>query len=183
MINLQEVFKIFICTFNVSNQRLRRYTSGIIYAGSYGNTIFKFNFNTPDWDLVPTKTAVFSYRGKNYSEPLDENNMCKVPEEVLHEGYFLVSVYGNDTPTNMIRVPVAPMPEELKPDTPGGGNCDCGPNIVYVPSIDDRKVLSWTVQEVTDNMPEIPSTDLNPHDEWSQTGNEVESQYIWEPMQ
>lgn len=170
-----------IFTFNLANQRLRRFTSGVIYADSYPNTIFKFNFNTPDWDMATTKVAVFSYRGENYQEPLDENNMCRVPAEVLHEGYFLVSVYGNDTPTNTIRIPVAESPNAL-PDTPGG-NCDCGPSMVYVPSIDDRKVLSWTIQEVADEMPEIPPTDLNPHDEWSQTGNEVESQYVWEPMQ
>ena len=173
--------QIFI--FNCNSQRLRRYSSGVIYADSYPNTVFKFNFNTPDWDLASTKTAVFSYRGKNYPESLDENNMCKVPQEVLHEGYFLVSVYGNGTPTNTIRVPVAEMPEELLPEVPSGDNCDCGPNMVYVPTINERKVLSWTVQEVTDDMPEIPPTDLNPYDEWSQTGNEVESQYVWEPMQ
>lgn len=182
MINLQEVFKIFICTFNLSNQRLRRYTSGIIYAGSYGKTIFHFNFNTPDWN-APTKTAVFSYRGHNYREPLDENNMCKVPEEVLYEGYFLVSVEdGRGLLTNKVRVPVSPMPEELVPDTPGG-DCDCGPSKVYVPTVDERKILSWTLQEVTDEMPEIPPTDLNPNDEWLPTTNEVESEYIWEPMQ
>jgi hypothetical protein len=178
------VFKIFICTFNLSNQRLRRYTSGIIYAGSYGKTIFYFNFNTPDWDISPTKTAVFSYRGKNYQEPLDENNMCRVPEEVLHEGYFFVSVQdGQGLITNSIRVPVSPMPEELAPDVPGGGNCDCGPNVVYVPEVNERKILSWTLQEVTDDMPPIPSTDLNPSDEWRPTENEVVSEYIWEPMQ
>lgn len=172
-----------IFLFNIANSRLRRYSSGVIYEDTHPNVVFKFNFNTPDWDLIPTKTAVFSCHGNNYQEPLDENNMCKVPEEVLHEGHFLVSVQGGSTPTNTIRVPVAAIPEELKPVTPGGGNCDCGPSVVYVPSIDDHKILSWTVQEVTDDMPEIPSTDLNPHDEWSQTGNEVESQYIWEPMQ
>lgn len=172
-----------IFVFNCANQRLRRFTSGVIYADSYPNTVFKFNFNTPDWDLASVKTAVFSCHGKNYQEPLDENNMCRVPEEVLHEGYFLVSVQGGSAPTNIVRVPVTAMPKELKPDTPGGGNCDCTPSVVYVPSIDERKILSWTVQEVTDDMPEIPSTDLNPHDEWSETGNEVESQYIWEPMQ
>ena len=75
-----------IFVFNCANSRLRRYSSGLIYAGSYPNTVFKFNFNTPDWDISPTKTAVFSYHGKNYREPLDENNMCKVPKEVLHEG-------------------------------------------------------------------------------------------------
>lgn len=170
-----------IFTFNCANSRMRRFTSGVIYAGSYPNTVFKFNFNTPDWDSA-TKIAVFSYHGKNYQEPLDENHMCKVPEEVLHEGYFLVSVYGNGMPTNTIRIPVAPIPEELLPEIPQG-DCDCGPNVVYVPSIDKHKILSWTIQEVTDDMPEIPETDLNPHDEWSETGNEVESQYIWEPMQ
>ena len=173
------MFKIFICTFNISNQRLRRYTSGIIYAGSYGKTIFHFNFNTPDWDLVATKTAVFSYRGKNYREPLDENNMCRVPEEVLHEGHFLVSVQdGRGLLTNSIRVPVAPIPEELMPDEPGAIS-----GVVFVPEIDDRKVLSWKVKEIGDDLTPPPPTDLNPNDEWSETGNEVESEYIWEPMQ
>lgn len=172
------MFKIFICTFNVANQRLRRYTSGVIYAGTYGKTIFHFNFNTPDWDASSTKTAVFSYRGKNYPEPLDENNMCRVPEEVLNEGYFLVAVHdGQGLLTNNVRVPVFPIPEELAPDFPGG-NCDCGPSKIYVPTIDEKKILSWTVQEVTDEMPEIPDTDLNPYDEWST--DETESEYIWE---
>lgn len=176
------MFKIFICTLNVANQRLRRYTSGVIFADSYPNTVFKFNFNTPEWEISQTKTAVFSYRGKNYLEPLDENNLCKVPEEVLHDGYFLVSVQdGQGLLTNNIRVPVAPIPEELMPDVPGG--CDCKPGVVYVPEVDERKVLSWTLQEITDDMPSIPSTDLNPSDEWRPTTNEVESEYIWEPMQ
>lgn len=171
-----------IFTFNCANSRLRRYSSGLVYANSYPNTVFKFNFNTPDWDTSATKTAVFSYRGKNYLEPLDENNLCKVPEEVLHDGYFLVSVQdGQGLLTNNIRIPVAPIPEELMPDVPGG--CDCKPGVVYVPEVDERKVLSWTLQEITDDMPSIPSTDLNPSDEWRPTTNEVESEYIWEPMQ
>lgn len=172
-----------IFVWNCSNSRLRRYSSGLIYAGSYPNTVFKFNFNTPDWDISPTKTAVFSCRGKNYREPLDEYNMCKVPEEVLNEGNFLISVEdGRGLITNKIRVPVSPMPEELAPDIPGGG-CDCGPSIVYVPTVDERKILSWTIQEATDDMPVPPPTDLNPSDEWLPTENEVESEYIWEPMQ
>ena len=167
-----------IITFNCANSRLRRFTSGLVYANSYGKTIFKFNFNTPDWDISPTKTAVFSYRGNNYREPLDENNMCHVPKEVLHEGYFLVSMEdGKGLLTNKIRVPVAPIPEELVPDIPGG-DCDCGPSMVYVPEIDKDKILSWTLQEVTDDMPEIPPTDLNPADDWVE--DETESEYEWE---
>ena len=168
-----------IFVFNLANQRLRRFTSGVIYADSYPYTVFAFNFNTPDWNSV-TKTAVFSYRGENYLEPLDENNMCKVPEEVLHEGFFHVSVHGGGIVTNRIRIPVAEVPKDIFPDD---DDCDCGPSMVYVPEVNDRKILSWTLQEVTDNMPEIPPTDLNPNNEWSETGNEVASEYIWEPMQ
>lgn len=172
-----------IFVFNCANSRLRRYSSGLIYASSYPNTVFKFNFNTPDWSASSVKTAVFSFHGKNYLEPLDENNMCKVPAEVLHEGYFQVSVEdGKGLLTNHVRVPVSPMPEELMPDTPGG-NCDCGPSVVYVPTVDERKILSWTIQEATDDMPVPPPTDLNPSDEWRPTENEVKSEYIWEPMQ
>ena len=168
---------MFICILNVANSRLRRYSSGVIYEDTYPNTIFKFNFNTPDWDLASTKTAVFSCHGKNYPEPLDENNMCRVPEEVLHEGYFLVSVEGLSAPTNMVRIPVTAMPEELKPDTPGG-NCDCGPAMVYVPTIDDKKILSWTVQEATEDMPIPDPIDLNTADEW--VDDETETEYVWE---
>ena len=165
-----------IFVFNCANSRMRRFTSGVIYAGSYPNTVFKFNFNTPDWDISPTKTAVFSYRGKNYREDLDENNMCRVPKEVLHEGYFLVSVEdGRGLITNKIRVPVAPIPEELAPDIPGGNG---GPSVVYVPEIDDKKILSWTIQEVTDDLVVPNPTDLNPYDEW--TEDEADSEYIWE---
>jgi hypothetical protein len=122
-----------IFVFNLANSRMRRFTSGVIYANSYPNTVFKFNFNTPDWDLATTKTAVFSYRGENHNEPLDENNMCKVPKEVLHEGCFLVSVYGNGVPTNSIRIPVAKAPEELLPD-----NGDVKSGVVFVPEISER---------------------------------------------
>ena len=170
-----------IFVFNLSNQRLRRFTSGVIYANSYGKTIFKFNFNTPDWDLVSTKTAVFSYRGNNYPEPLDENNMCKVPKEVLHEGYFLVSVEGLDAPTNMVRVPVAAIPEELKPDTPGGGDCDCGPSKVYVPEVTANNMLVFTLtDEPTEERLEF---DIDKSNDWNETDNTVGSNYIWEPMQ
>lgn len=166
--------QIFI--FNLANSRMRRFTSGVIYADSYPNTVFKFNFNTPDWDISPTKTAVFSYRGRNYHEPLDENNMCKVPKEVLHEGYFLVSVQdGRGLLTNKVRVPVAPMPEELVPDTPSG---DIKSGVVFVPEIDERKILSWTVKEVGDDLVPPPPTDLNPNDEW--VDDETVTEYIWE---
>ena len=170
-----------IFVWNCSSQRLRRYSSGLVYANSYGKTIFKFNFNTPDWDISPIKTAVFSYRGKNYREDLDENNMCRVPSEVLHEGYFIVSVQdGQGLLTNHVRVPVAPIPEELEPDTPGGGNCDCGPTMVYVPEVTQDNILVFTLtEEPTEERLEF---DIDKSNDWSETDNTMGSNYIWEPM-
>lgn len=111
--------------FNIANSRLRRYSSGVIYEGTHPHTVFKFNFNTSDWKASLAKTAVFSYRGKNYREDIDENNLCRVPEEVLYEGYFLMSVEGeNGLLTNSVRIPVAENPNpgatpdpEDKPDS------------------------------------------------------------------
>lgn len=161
-----------IFVFNCANSRMRRFTSGVIYAGSYPNTVFKFNFNTPEWNIFPTKTAVFSYHGKNYPEPLDENNMCRVPKEVLYEGYFLVSVQdGHGLLTNHIRVPVAPMPEELVSD-------DDKFNIVYVPEIDGDKILSWTIKDVSEGIMIPDPVDLNPYDDWVE--DEGDSEYEWE---
>lgn len=49
---------------------------------------------------------------------------------------------------------------------------------VYVPSISDNKILSWTISETSENL-EVPApVDLNPHDEWEE-GTEV-SDYVWE---
>ena len=155
--------------FNIANSRLRRYSSGVIYEDTYPNTVFKFNFNTSDWDSI-SKTAVFSYRGNNYDEQLDENNMCKVPKEVLHEGYFLVSVYGGSTPTNNIRVPVLKKPEGVLPD-----DDDVKSGIVFVPEISENKILSWTNNGGLENPTPV---DLNPYDEW--VDDETITDYIWE---
>lgn len=173
---------MMIVKFSVYNQRLRRITSGIIPSNAYSKLKFEFDFRTDDWNAVETKTANFYYKGENYPVDLDDNNQCFVPKEVIYSPSFKVSVFGGDIVTNYIRNPVDGVPAGPMPDVPGG-NCDCGPTMVYVPEVDERKVLSWTLQEVTDDMPSIPSTDLNPNDEWRPTGNEIESEYIWEPMQ
>ena len=127
-----------IFTFNCNSQRLRRYSSGVIYAGSYPNTVFRFNFNTSDWNSV-AKTAVFSCHGKNYRADLDENNMCKVPSEVLHEGYFQVSVEGLNAPTNTVRIPVAAMPEDYEPEKP---DIDNEPSVNGVKILDGGAIIS-----------------------------------------
>ena len=52
---------------------------------------------------------------------------------------------------------------------------------VYVPHISERKVLTFTIEDEPGEIPE--PVDLNPNDEWSEIeGDEVVSDYIWEPM-
>lgn len=170
------MFKIFIYTFNVANQRLRRYTSGTIFADSYEKTIFKFNFNTPDWDLVPVKIAVFSCCGENYQEPLDESNMCKVPAEVLHAGYFSVSVYGNTVPTNSVRVPVVSQ-KGATPVIPGGNG---GQGKIYVPEVTPDNMLVFKLQDkATEERLEF---DIDKSNDWDEMDDTTGSNYVWEPM-
>ena len=151
-----------VFVFNCANSRLRRYTSGLIYAGSYPNTVFKFNFNTPDWDVSPTKTAVFSCRGENHHESIDENNMCKVPKEVLYEGYFLVSVQDEKgLLTNTVRIPVAENPNiDTIPDT------DDKPDYNEINIFDGGPiVLTSTDNPSEDDKPDIPDTPSAPEED------------------
>lgn len=53
--------------------------------------------------------------------------------------------------------------------------------VVYVPHVDERKILTFTIEQMAGEIPE--PVDLNPHDEWSGVdGSEVVSDYIWEDM-
>lgn len=53
--------------------------------------------------------------------------------------------------------------------------------VVYVPHIDEHKVLTFTIEESPGEVP--PAVDLNPNDEWSEVdGNSVETDYIWESI-
>ena len=53
-----------------------------------------------------------------------------------------------------------------------------GVGAVYVPSIDEKKILSWTISETSENL-EVPApVDLNPYDEWEE--DTEASDYVWE---
>ena len=163
---------MLVVKFSCYNQRLRRITSGIIPSNAYGKLKFEFDFRTEDWDNATTKTANFSYRGENYAVDLDENNQCFVPKEVIYAPSFGVAVHGGDIVTNYIGNPVEGDRTNSGGDTPSG--------VVYVPSVSKDKILSWTNNGGLENPDPV---DLNPFDEWSETGNEIETDYIWEPMQ
>ncbi len=174
----KKVITILVIKFSVYGQRLRRITSGIIPSNAYGKLKFEFDFRTTDWNKAETKIANFYYNGKNYPIDLDENNQCYVPKEVIYAPSFSVAIHGGDIVTNYVKNPVEEVRSNIGTIPPAGGDCDCGPNMVYVPEVNDRKILSWTIQEVTDDMPSIPPTDLNPNDEW--VDDETVSEYIWE---
>lgn len=97
---------MFVIKFNCRNQRLSRYTSGVVASNSYGYLKFKFNFNTNDWDDVSIKMANFNYKGRHYSVLINEDNMCTVPKEVIKTPEFSVSVFGGGITTNTVRIPV-----------------------------------------------------------------------------
>ena len=153
----------------IKNQILWRYTSGTVVEGSYGYLKFEFIFKTEDWNTATTKTAVFSYKGKNYEAELDEYNQCYVPKEAIHDPCFKVSLYGGNVHTNTITIPVEPKE--------GIGN-DTSSSVVFVPEISDKKILSWSIKEVGNDLTVPAPTDLNPFDEW--VDDETVSDYVWE---
>ncbi len=52
---------------------------------------------------------------------------------------------------------------------------------VYVPHISERKILTYTIEDKPDGVPE--PVDLNPHDEWAAIDDsEIVSDYIWEQL-
>lgn len=106
---------MLIIEFSIINQRMSRYTAGVIASNSYSYLKFKFNFKTDDWKNTSVKMANFSYKGRNYPVLIDENDMCTVPKEVIHVPSFCVSVFGGGITTNKINIPVEDsgiIPEE-----------------------------------------------------------------------
>ena len=165
---------MLVVKFSVYNQRLRRITSGIIPSNAYGHLKFEFDFRTDDWDAVQTKTANFYYNGANHPIELDENNQCYVPQEVIYTPSFSVAVHGGDIMTNYVKNLVENIGANQGNTPPSNSN-----GVVFVPSIDENKILSWTVKDGLDGTEEIPSVDLNPFDEWS-TDGDIVSEYEWE---
>lgn len=97
---------MLVIDFSVRNQRLSRYTSGVIASDSYGYLKFHFTFKTNDWEDVSVKMANFSYRGRNFPILIDDNDMCTVPKEVIKVPSFSVSVFGGGITTNTVKIAV-----------------------------------------------------------------------------
>ena len=169
------MIKILVIKYSCINQRLRRITSGIIPSNAYGKLKFEFDFRTDDWDAIETKTANFYYKGENYQINLDENNQCYVPREVIYSPSFSVSVEGGDIVTNYVKNIV----EEYKSTTATTPPLDVNTSgVVFVPSIDEDKILSWTLSTASDTLTAPEPVDLWPYDDWVE--DETVSEYEWE---
>lgn len=82
--------------------------------------------------------------------------MCKVPKEVLHEGYFQVSVEGLNAPTNTVRIPVAAMPDGYQPETP---DIDVDTSVSGVKILDGGAIMLDTSDVTPDNPPDDDGPD------------------------
>jgi hypothetical protein len=164
---------VLVIKFSCINQRLRRITSGIIPSNSYGKVKFEFDFRTDDWSVATIKTANFNYSGNNYYVDLDEHNQCFVPKEVIYSPSFNVAIHGGDIVTNYVRNPVEEAKSNIGTIPPNDEQATSG--VVFVPSVSDKKILSWTNNGGLQNPDPV---DLNPFDEWSE--DETLSDYIWE---
>ena len=52
---------------------------------------------------------------------------------------------------------------------------------VYVPHVSAQKVMTWTIEETADELPD--SVDLNPSDEWGDVDDsEIVTDYVWESL-
>lgn len=168
---------MLVIKLNARNQRLHRYTSATVVPNSYDDLKIQFNFITEDWKSVTKKVANFSYKSYGESVEVDENDLCAVPTKVVKSPYFYVSVDGFEDNNNSI------ITNKIKIFVSQNGKTDddsVAPGVVYVPSVSKDKILSWTNNGGLDNPDPV---DLNPFDEWSETGDMVETDYIWEPMQ
>lgn len=163
---------MLVIKLNARNQRLHRYTSAVVVPNSYDDLKLQFNFITEDWKSVTKKVANFSYKAYSESANVDENNLCSVPVKVVKPPYFYVSVDGfaddsRSIITNKIKIFVNPD---------GKVDEDIASGVVYVPSISDDKILSWTNNGGLENPAPV---DLNPFDEWTEDGD-MNSEYEWE---
>jgi hypothetical protein len=83
-----------------------------IASDSKNYLIAKFVFQTSDWKNDIPKYALFTHNGKTYKKYLGieeglESNECYVAPEVIKEGGFIVSLFGEEyASTKTVKIPV-----------------------------------------------------------------------------
>lgn len=91
----------------------------------------------------------------------EDNSVC-VTDVVINEDGEMVVMFSDGTSENL-------------------GKAISSDGTVYVPHIDERKILTFTIEQAAGEIPD--PVDLNPFDEWSNIDEtEVASDYVWEDM-
>jgi hypothetical protein len=152
----------------------------VIKTGTFSVSVFGGGITTNTVN-IPVESSNISYEDdesismKYYNEiinkltaQIDGYNETKADNIILNEEDNTIQLSANGVPIGDI----------IDRDAEGLSS-----GTVFVPEIDERKILTWTVKTTSDDLTPPPPTDLNPNDEWLPTENEVESEYIWEPMQ
>ena len=105
---------------------------------------------------------------------VEDNNTTTIhPNDKVNSNGFEV-LDGGTIATEIVKNPV----EEDKPSS-DENNSSVPTGIVFVPSINEDKILSWTISESGADVKVPDPVDLNPFDEWSDDGDVV-SEYEWE---
>ena len=185
-------------------QNLKQYNSVVIAEDSSDLLKMQFNFRSSDWATVAPKTINFIGVDCTMPVKIAESNSCYVPKEVIKAPGFGVSIFGGDMATNVVTIPVINNEYNGDDDPIGISVTNCEVNadgdlivtlsdgreinaghvtgadgVTFIPSINERKILSWSNDGNLDNPEPV---DLNIFDEWSDISGSGETQYVWEPM-
>ena len=188
----------------VKGQNLKQYNSVVIAEDSSDFLKMQFNFRSSDWAAVAPKTINFIGVDGTMPVKIAESNSCYVPKEVIKAPGFGVSIFGGDMATNIVTIPVINNEYNGDDDPTGVSVTNCEVNadgdlivelsdgtvinaghvtgadgVTFVPSIDEKKILSWTNDGGLENPEPV---DLNPYDEWSDIDGSGKTEYVWEPM-
>ena len=90
---MEEIKNSMILEFEVNNQIITRVDDNKVVANSIDYLYAHFTFNTNDYENVD-KYGVFKYDNDIFVLPLDEENKCIIPNDVIRPTRFDVGVRG-----------------------------------------------------------------------------------------
>lgn len=127
---------------------------------------------TPSFSVAVYGGDIVTNNVKNLVEEISKNSST-VPDINVGDDDFGILDGGEISPDS----PQGPTDD----DDLGSDNNDTSATsgVIFVPSIDEDKILSWTISKTSDNLIVPDPVDLNPFDEWSSDGDIV-SEYEWE---
>lgn len=128
-------------------------------------------FHAPSFSVAVHGGDIVTNNVRNLVEEVKINSSI-TPDVDLGDGDFGILDGGEIIPDS-VQGPTGgdeSDPDDNKPITSG---------VIFVPSINEDKILSWTISKNADDLTIPDPVDLNPFDEWSDDGDIV-SEYEWE---